>query len=424
MIFMNKQNCQFDRKIELKGKYLKPVADFVDALHFGNLFSQIVGLEESPIVEMIINLHGSHLSHNDAAGLIASELIFFKSAREGASGPLGDPANQAHRNALIDQLKTAIESLPRSYIVCIESPNFPAIWPGRIEITEDIAFVTGTRMALPRPKRPKDGILNATRERICFWEFRVKGYTSYGVHSAGITECLSRAKLIGFNLIRSGFFLQSSRISDISSSITDQLTGETFEFALPQALQYCLGSIFPRQPMAEPNSSIDEDGLDFLTDADRHALLGSTRELSTIKHNLAPIVTFFDAMDHPDFVSVCAAIEWYQDSRSAENQTFAYLAACIGLEAILGSDNTITGLSKRLADRYAFLLGKGRSERDRLSKEYETVLNVRGRLVHAKAARLTTAELAQLSTAQKMLARVIEHELVEILGPRMQTRPK
>lgn len=35
------------------------------------------------------------------------------------------------------------------------------------------------------------------------------------------------------------------------------------------------------------------------------------------------------------------------------------------------------------------------------------VLNVRGRLVHAKAARLAASELAQLFTAQRMLGRVM-----------------
>jgi hypothetical protein len=416
MALEHSQDTQVGPRIKLKGKYLNPVAEFVGALHLENLLNQIGKLADSRIVEMIIKLHGDHLSPSDAVGLVISELVIFNLTRQNETGSLGDPANQVHRDALTDQLKAAIESLPRTYIVRIESPAFPAKWPGRIEITEDIAFVTGTHMALPKPRRPKEGIPNALRERICFWEFRVKGYSSFGVHSVGITECLTKAKLVAFNLIRSGFFLQSSRISDISSSITDELTGETSDFPLPQAVQYCLGSIFASQPLTEYNGSVDEDGLEFMTQADRDALLDSRRELATITHNLIPIIDFFKAANRPDFISVCAAIEWYQDSRSAENQTFAYLAACIGLEAILGSDNAITGLSKRLADRYAFLLGKGRTEREQLAKEYETVLDVRGRLVHAKAARLTTAELTQLSTAQKMLARVIEHEIVEVLG--------
>jgi hypothetical protein len=147
-------------------------------------------------------------------------------------------------------------------------------------------------------------------------------------------------------------------------------------------------------------------------------LLGKSRPAITdderaraLESALHPATRFFRAAKHDDFATVSAAIDWYQDSVFSDNQTFSYLAACIGLESLLGGDEHMDGMSKRLADRYAFLLGKGRSERNALASDYTKVLKLRGTLVHAKTARLTDDDRETLSLAQEMLMKAIWHEL-------------
>jgi len=93
------------------------------------------------------------------------------------------------------------------------------------------------------------------------------------------------------------------------------------------------------------------------------------------------------------------------------NHTFSYVAACIGLEALFGSDGYLENMSKRLADRYAFLIGKSREEHEQLISDYTEVLKLRGRLVHSKATRLKAEDVGLLATAQRMLLNAIWHEL-------------
>lgn len=124
---------------------------------------------------------------------------------------------------------------------------------------------------------------------------------------------------------------------------------------------------------------------------------------------------FFGKNEHPDFSAISASLEWFHDSVHAENQTFAYLAACIGLEALIGNEKRqISEMSKRLTDRYGFLMGRSRQERETLALRYEKVLEVRGKLVHAKVARLSGEDHQYLSIAQDMLLKALRKELHRI----------
>lgn len=408
-----------DRKIKLKGKYLKPVVDFASALNFDRPFDWFVSLEESPIIEMITKLHSSHLCTSDALSLVATEGIAFMGSHDDESGALTEERNQVHFDEIVEILRTAIESLPMTYIVRVEVPEFPGDWPDTIRISDELTLVVGTAMPSPAPKGPKDGLPKFPSERLTYWEFRVSGYAGGGSQSAGITSCLSTIKLLAFKLVEAGVFFRCRRTMSVRSTITSELTGETEAFPLPHAMRQCLGNIAISHEkvfmFARPSSHeiSDESYV-----ADHGEAGGERRQHIVLSESLAPVIRFFGEKGSPDFLNLCAAIEWYEDSLSAENQTFAYLAACIGLEAVLGSDESITGLSNRLADRFSFMLGHGRSERAELAQQYIDVLTVRGKLVHAKAARLSAKELSKLTVAQGMLLRVIRHELRILERPR------
>lgn len=149
--------------------------------------------------------------------------------------------------------------------------------------------------------------------------------------------------------------------------------------------------------------------------------IGATKPATTneeyiegFKSSLSPIKEYFSHQEHPDFPAISAAIEWYQDSIESDNQTFSYLAACIGLEALIGTEDHMDAMSKRLTDRYAALMGKGRTDRNALAMKYQTVLRLRGEIVHAKSARLTAKHSSSLSDVQKMLWDVIWHEIKQM----------
>jgi hypothetical protein len=130
-----------------------------------------------------------------------------------------------------------------------------------------------------------------------------------------------------------------------------------------------------------------------------------------LKDKLQPLVDYFALNNLAEHKSINAAIEWHEDSITADNQTFAYLAACIGIEALLGDEENMDSMSKRLSDRYAYMLGVSKIDRDLRRAQYMSILNVRGKVVHAKASRLGSGELGYLRQAQSILREVIFHEL-------------
>jgi hypothetical protein len=81
------------------------------------------------------------------------------------------------------------------------------------------------------------------------------------------------------------------------------------------------------------------------------------------------------------------------------------------MEALLAGTSQIEEMSKRLADRYGFMMGRTRTERAELSDAYADVLKLRGQLVHARLPRLTQKEQSKLRQVQGMLSDVIRHEL-------------
>jgi hypothetical protein len=150
----------------------------------------------------------------------------------------------------------------------------------------------------------------------------------------------------------------------------------------------------------------------------RPGLLGSfgavdDSERSSIMQNGWSIAKTFFTLPKGSFKNqVGAAIEWYMDSFYENNQTVAYLKACIGIESILGDDQKpMSELSFRLADRYAFMIGKNREERNALVKKFTDVLHLRGELVHARERRLSKTKAPLLADAREILLRCIEHEL-------------
>jgi hypothetical protein len=87
-----------------------------------------------------------------------------------------------------------------------------------------------------------------------------------------------------------------------------------------------------------------------------------------------------------------------------------------GTEGLTGFEDeagleTLGNMTRQLVDRYSFLMGTSRQERDRLSKDYKHILHLRGELVHAKQSRLGHAERGYLRKVQEILSQVIWREL-------------
>ena len=96
---------------------------------------------------------------------------------------------------------------------------------------------------------------------------------------------------------------------------------------------------------------------------------------------------------------------------TAENSTVAFLQRCIGLEAILGDDENVRTipLTDRLADRYAYLMGRTPSERSGLRGQFREVYGHRSDVIHSRKP-AGSVDFRTDASAKAMLANVIKRE--------------
>lgn len=403
--------------IKLHGKFLEVLKDFVGSLNYDYPNLWINGFDESPIVKMVANIHKQYLEQDEARNFL-TYIIFEHMHKDNLkSGNLKSPANEKNYFDLLNILQKAIESIPRSYLIRFELPYFPTTESVVLKLTENISVHINSESYYSQPSTPQEGVLLhlsslagikkiGENKKICCLEFKVLGYVSKSNLTLSAINCFAKAKIISFLLTNYKLFKNSYPPHDFNITLTSLPENLTAKLNPPQAVTHCFSRLAPEKEnlLTIVHQTSEGENVSKLA-------TGYEETVHALEKSFEPIKSFFRSEEQADFTSICAAIEWYQDSRSAENQTFAYLAVCIGLEAILGSDETITELSKRLCDRFAFLLGKSRGDREALAKEYEQVLKVRGRLVHAKVARLSKEDSVLLTKARFMLKATIEHEI-------------
>lgn len=406
--------------IKLHGKFLQILRDFVGSLNYDYPNLWINGFDQSPLVKMVSSIHTQYLEHDEARNFLTYIIFAHMHKDELKSGTLKNPANEKDFSILLDTLQNAIESIPRSYLIRFELPDFPTTESVVLKIADNISVHINSESYYVEPARPQEGLpfnLSALsslsgikrieeKNKICCLEFKVLGYVSKSNLTLSAINCYAKAKIISFLLTNYKLFKTAYPPKDFNVTLTSLPENSTAKLNPPQAVTYCFNRLYPEK---ENLLTIFHQNSEGKTSSE--IANGYEQTLQALEKSFEPIKSFFRSEEQTDFTSICAAIEWYQDSRSAENQTFAYLAVCIGLEAILGSDETITELSKRLCDRFAFLLGKSRGDREALAKQYEQVLKVRGRLVHAKVARLSKEDSVLLTQARFMLKATIEHEI-------------
>jgi hypothetical protein len=285
-------------------------------------------------------------------------------------------------SVLVQEIIASFARYPRSYTCEISIPHFlPGGLDGSvIEVAEGI-----------RLKLPEDGE-SGTSLFIC-------GSGYFGRHS----ESPFAAELITFTKIFSYIcraFSSEHFFSDGQSSlavVSDDNGSHSIKLELPSDLQSRLESIMV-------NSSE-------LRIATNNVFLSELDRIKEVKDSLFALMGIVDLLRKKENARIVAAIEWYEDSTTVENQTVALLEVCIGLEALLGQEEDMSEMTKRLCDRLAFTLGRTRDERMRLHAEYLELLKLRGKLVHAKIFRLRSDDERILKNGRKMLNRMINHEI-------------
>lgn len=355
----------------------------------------------------------------------------------GFTGPLDDHLLPA----VEDQMRLFLESIPRPYHVCFELSRFSKYGVPQINLSSNVCIIETINGAF-------EGIVSQTdqirglfalgsepgiklKPNTVYLRFFVPGYTNWSLSSYSPARAFARLKhlfVLGSIDGRLRHSLLEQFVADTSSSFVsrpnvhvvaynpDNPDRESYQLHFPdQATKYV--SWFR---INDENLTV-HDGKNATT-----LLVGRPAETTMDKAEalpfaLASTMRLQDLDDsNKDADRIRAALEWYFDADTAENSTVAFLQRCIGLEAILGDDeNSRTSpLTDRLADRYAYLMGRTPSERSELRGQFREVYGHRSDVIHSRKA-AGSVDFRTDAAAKAMLANVISREywgLIRSLG--------
>lgn len=354
------------------------------------------------------------------------------------SGSLADLLTKSK----FDQLRTDIEefllSIPREYEMWVELPSMPK-WGGsqivlspRISISEVKGVRTGLSLSYLSESMPASNALKILRgkseETSVYLRIKTSGYARGNLDASAISSALSYLKQF-LELTRNAkYFSAKSSLAPMLSDyigcdsyIIDCETSEEFRgYVLPAPFQKYLSAIVVNE--SELRVFDEKAGKTLL--ASFRVAVTSEEKAEALKEAMRPILNILDyPSNNSDAIVIKSALEWAFDSKINENQTIAFLQACIGLEAILGDDEKDEPLVSRLADRCAYLLGRGFEDRKSIRRQFKSIYDSRSKLIHGRKARLDRHELGDLYVAQQLLGDVIAKE-VEVFNGAMRTKTK
>lgn len=367
------------QKITVKGKHRSPVEAYVASLPFEQVpifqFSDAWDI----MVDHLAKIYSPVMDRRDVVAVLLEAFFAFENAHA-PDGRVFQGAKERLREELIESLIEALATYPRSYRVSIPLPQFGR-WPdGRHEFSPTSALVV---------ERGRASL-----------QFSTVGYANNSADSRVALEVFAKTKQFVLLLHAMGMATSREGNTGAVATIDDLDQGVSTEVRVPDPLARCL-------------DGFSIGGLELWSEEDAALKAEATADL---EKRLEGARKFFRKADLPELEPLSVAIEWHEDSRFGQNQTVAFLSACIGLEAVLGdADEQMRDMSSRLVDRFAYLIGRNRDERLQLAKAYQRILRLRGQLVHSKQARLRESERPVLDQAQSMLRRVIQHELFPLL---------
>lgn len=334
-------------------------------------------------------------------------------------GLLKDYLSPEKLKAMQDEIVAELLSYPRNYSVCFELPALKDIEQDSIQVIPGVTLVRAAPGQLfPSTLFSAKGLgLGITaglgrqpklKEGTSYLVIEASGFVDRSTNSSAGSSALSRFKQIvqlgevhgfGFEKRFRGGLLPRTEAEVLA---IDRSTSHPRHFSIdiPQEMRECMASLTVRQ------APITTGGL---------LALAMEPKLQSIPDTLVNGFTrfrpLFDAPEaNQDAQRLWAGLEWAFDSRIAGNETQAFLQACIGIEAVLGDDDVERGLTEKLADRCAYLLGRTISQRREIASSFREIYKVRSHLVHGRRKRLDPSQRVLLDKAQKLLSQILRAE--------------
>ena len=352
-------------------------------------------VQEAPkytaMISMLMSADTTHeMTESDFWSIIfetVPELLFYTPEAQEPAPNLDD---------FTENLASSLRSLPRRYSVLISLPGLRAVGDFRFAIAPGISMFVSDDPWKDAPRgllsEPPSGPLSPLNRKV-YLGCELEGYfPRFTSQNSLLDRAWAVLRQLAYLLISTNtwamYGYRPGRTAD--AHVVDE-SGRQYLVELPPGLKQVATAL---GPIGE--AVFDEHGA------------------SDLFVGLKTAQVFYSKAGNRDHDRIAASMEWLIDSQFATDQTLAYIAACIGIESLIGDDKNEL-LTVRLEDRYSHLLGLTRSQRAALAQDMRSVFQIRGQLVHARAQRLKGRDLANLHKAQAMLQACLQKELPAFL---------
>lgn len=365
---------------------------------------------------------------------VASDLDLsqiFGLLREAIDASLGsdDKSNQnglllklAGAEKLKEQASNLVEfltTIPRNYYVFISLPHFVDTPFSFTKISENIDLVRihgAPLVGIPVTKRSK--ALSSLSQSECplpkpghYLRIRVKGYCD-----GSTTNCIEAGLSSFKQYILMGILTGKFDFSYSSSFWPSQIDPMVFYFDVEDPSRTGRLKISESLSSLIKNIRLHEaplkDALKQKEESAPRTILGFSGPQNPYPLGTKGTAILNSAETNENTASIKNALEWGFDSLASQaDQTLSFMQLCISLEAILGIDSPKTGVTERLGDRCAYLLGRNVTERKKIRDEFKDFYKVRSHLIHGRSKKLSRKDSDWLYWGRDILFRVLNREI-------------
>ena len=338
------------------------------------------------------------------------------------SGKIKDIIGEPGITDLCVKIISYLESIPRKYLVFFELPAVHGLGLKEIKLTDDISFVERVGESdFSDIKIPTwsllggDYTLTLEKGRL-YIRISVDGYTDGTVESSAIKKAYSKFKQVILLSNLSEILKEGQR--DLSLGLLGSVSHQIFVVNsrdpniekylvyFPQTVSNYISKLRLNEDILKPPKFET-----LLETFENKEIPTSNDKAKILKKRLRYPEKLLKTSDNDENTEpIKSAIEWAFDSHANDNDTLAFIQACIGIEAVIG-DDTKDNITATLADRCAYLLGDSISARKKIRENFEKLYDIRSKIVHGRKACLDDEQRHFLDYAQIMLKRVIWKEI-------------
>ncbi len=329
-----------------------------------------------------------------------------------------------------DGLVRFLEALPVDCDVFFEVRRFPRLHAAETELGLGVALVDTAEGFHANIVGPRDDNLVEAHRRprlrhdSVYLRFVTKGYVTSGWDSYALSRALARLKHFIY-LARMEHVLAAKGLADIMNALSaPPILGAHALIRADHPDAADIQVVVLSQEVAEYLYwlRLNEKKLQTIDLSSGRTLIKSLRQAQTAEEKrealpsaLSNTLAFLQIPDeHPDAERIRATMEWAFDADTTGNETIALLQRWIGIEALIGDKDT-GRITDKLADRYAYLLGRTHSERETLRQKFIDSYNHRSEIMHGRRARLAPHNISAGFLTREMLSRLLEIEIRGLL---------